>query len=184
MNLERDVLARLPEKADALQAHHVADLVRVFGDRRRAVWQHAFGKVRRRDQRALDVQVRVHQSWRCDQTTPLDHLSRLAPGRRIRRLDHRDLTLVDANVRGVHLTRDDVGERDVANQCIQRNFAESGLNQCHHLPSHAFRTAFMNSRTRSTSTSPCCWPASRSKVRPTIAPSASCNNLPMLSRLV
>ncbi len=120
--VERQPLGRLRQPVDAGDAQHVADLVRVGDHRRRPHRHDEPGKLGRREQRALQVHVRIDQPRDDDPAADRDRLARrpcVPADARDPTVDHDDVGLLDASCEDV----DDAPARqqEVARLAAQRD---------------------------------------------------------------
>ena len=106
-------LGRLQEEADAFEAEHVGDLVRIADRRGDAMGQHAAVEFLRRDQRGFDVEMGVDEAGHGEEAAAVD-LARALIGR----VGADDAIARDGDVGHRHAAIDDVEQADIPDDQI------------------------------------------------------------------
>ena len=120
---QREAVAGVEHVADAGDAEHVGDLVRVGNDAGRAPRHHGSGELGHGDHARFDVHVGVQQAGADVQATHVDGLRRLV----IPEAHHH--ARVDRDVGVVDLARHHVHQSSVLDQCVRRLIAARYLDQ-------------------------------------------------------
>ncbi len=107
------VSAELEKEADAFQAEHIGDLVRIADRRGDAMRQNATVELLRRDQRGFDVEVGVNEAGHGEQPGAVD-----LAGARIGLIGADDAVAADGDVGDRHAAIDDIEQADILDDQI------------------------------------------------------------------
>ena len=117
-------------QANAVQAEHIRDLVRIDEHRGRAVRDHGAAELRHRHHAAFDMHVRVAQAGNEIAATGIHHLGALADGVRGVRPAIGESPAGDCNIgSGNDLARMDIDPAPVAHDEIRRPPAGRDIDQ-------------------------------------------------------
>jgi hypothetical protein len=117
--IHRQMLAGFQNVADAIQAQHIGVFMRVDHHSARPVWHDCPSKLNRGQQRALEVEMGVNQTWRQVSATQIDLLLAAVFS------DTHDPSVLYGNIRPVYFSAQDIDQSRILKHHLGRLFTAS-----------------------------------------------------------